>query len=427
MLTPGLAKRFAALLYFCGALFLGAPLSTLMQTVLRGTGPVLTLKAAIASQLAICGWLPMCVLLFKQPVAVTQFLVVGTVVAAVVLGQAVEWFPVQFLGLVWACAPLFAMLVSRLCSRALDRWVWSQEDPLAVVLHGLPYGLAGLVGVFSFTVLAFPLLQYWVPVPIPVWAVLLVALAAAAAIGAATYYFSYYFAVPSIKEWVFAQFQEAWQEYFPLGDDTARAARASMEQKGVYVEAGRDLEQPAGSRRASGLAKSSAELSRIRAEEAFGYPQLLALSFLLLVDGGLIASVVTGPLRAVAVFPESGLMTSLAWTLLGALPLAIGVLALSRFSLEWTATRYYAQLSVPAAFSMELGALLPALFGLAMGAPISLGQAKLLAVFAWLLCGRPSTAADRALVLWTVLAWVGGLLAAAGLPALFALGLSFIP
>lgn len=460
MLTPRLAKRLTAFLYFAGALALGGRLSGLaIESIVAQDLSLLgrrVLLAFLSTQLTVVGLLCVAIWLVKLPLVVIQLTVIGCLMAALALGVHLVPFNVEFIFLVWAAAPVLTLGLTTASRRYTKAFVWDQPEPLASLLAGLPFFFAGVFGLFTTAFMAYAIFGYWLAHLQTTWPVVLGAsLGTGLVVGVAVYYFSYYFGAPAIKKWVFAQFQETWKEYLPQdGHDQRAAARASMEQRGICVAT------PVASASTSALSsvasppppdalpvsrKSSASsrlpkkdleagssglnagksLSCIRAEEAFGYPQIFVLSLLLFLDGGILYAGISGPLLALVspnLIPGSPDLSRWLWTALLSASLPLGVLLLADGPLEASSLRFYGDLTASESFHMELGTLLPCLSGLVFGAPVSAVQCKLAVLFIWMWWVRPTglRPTDGPVIRNTMLFWLASCVLAASLPALLA-------
>lgn len=447
MLTPRLAKRLTAFLYFAGALALGGRLSRLATDSIVSQDLAVfgrrILLAVLGTQLAVIGLLCLAIWVIKLPLVVVQLTVIGSLVSSLALGVHLVPFNVEFIVLVWFAAPVLTLGLTMASRRFTQARVWEQLEPLAALLGGLSLFFALISGIFATAFMAYAVFGDWLLDWNTSWPVVLGAsVGTGLAVGVITYYLAYYFGVPAIKKWVFAQFQETWQEYLPQdGHDQRAAARASMEQRGICVAAPPAALEPAAgigspvSRKSSassrGPAKKDLEagvgksLSCIRAEEAFGYPQIFILSLLLFLDGGILYAGISGPLLALVaphLLPGMPFASMALWSGLLAAALPLGVLLLADAPLEAFTRRFYADMSASESFHMEFGTLLPCLAGLVFGVPVSAVQCKLNVLFLWMAWVRPGglRASEGPIIRNTLLFWLLSGLLAATLPALLA-------
>ncbi len=409
MLTREKALRLASILYLLGGVVFGLPLTFCIQNALINLKLKERLVTHITTQLSSIICLLIAVLWLRLPFGSASIPVLSLLLAPFAFLLEINQFYSGF--------PLFALLLSPVLAvglwqgtkRMLDLKVWSQPDPLSQLLWFLPYIFSVLLGVFSLTFFVLVMFQHWINNELPIYAVLLICFGSSLVLSVIAYYISYYFGVPSIKKWVFAQFQEIWQEYLPIEEERNFAARASMEQRGVFIQ---DIETS--STRSSIKARGdSNSLSRIRASEACGYPQLLIMTFLVMLDGGAMVAVIGGSIiKQISPLLLPGWPSGAEWGSCAVLSLsmAAGVLFLSKFTLDRFTPPFHSELTAPDALSMDIGILIPSLLSLIFGSPVGIIECKLAVLCSWMIMrqSHQRKETDKSTVARTGLVWLCG-------------------
>lgn len=437
MASPSLARRLTALLYLIGAFVLGSPLGWLANAIIvpndLQNSPLQLSMAHVSSQVAAISMMLLSIFWMKLPLITSQVVIAGYLVALPVLRIHVVPFYLEFLAALWITAPIITMGLAYLSRRTVQKWVWDTSDPLSVLLAGLPTFFAIVLGAFTFVSMYWGIFFNWTREQVRLEIALGSSIGGALLVGLLTYSFSFYFGCPFIKKWVFAQFQQAWQEYIPDEEDLKAAERTALEQRGVVVDT---EDPPSPSRRSSVSSRNStagknsssdSSLSRIRAEEAFGYPQLFLLSLLLAVDGGIIYAVANGPLPAVlsqSLVPGMPDLSQWIWRVTCVISIPVGIMLFCSSTFERFIPRYYNDLTAAESFNMEIGCCFPAMMGLIFGAPISVSQCKLIALFIWQWWHqdpqRGLSPTARLVMRDTVLVWISSVLGCSAFSALFA-------
>jgi len=189
-LTIKRALVLAAVMEFCGAFFVGAPVAeTISGEIVKPLAfvdhPEFLAIGMLAALIGASLWLNIATF-FGQPVSTTHA-IIGAVVgfAAVSVGpQWIQWSKMGTIVASWIVSPLFGGVLAYLIYRfGVRRYVLENRHPVFMALLAMPIGMGCLVGIVTFSVIYRGLPGLHLDLPLK-WAVAGAVLAGLAVSGA---------------------------------------------------------------------------------------------------------------------------------------------------------------------------------------------------------------------------------------------------